>query len=207
MGVSLLINQKIPPSIGELVLDCNLTESHQYRNKVTRFPVEEGSDITDHIQNEPDRISLTGFVTNAPIRFLGIPSSSDLANPQGVSRSEYAYFLLLEIHRTRKLVNIVTNLTEYENMAMESLTIPRSARIGDVLEFSASFIAVRKVATEVVATENIAAASSGAKAGAKDQASTTKNKTKTNTSEATGAATEKVSIAKGIVNRLAGVRL
>ncbi len=153
MALSLLFGRATPPKIGEIELDASLSESHQFTSEVTQFPVEDGSVITDHIQNKPDKLDINGFVTNTPVRFLG---SVDLIRTSGDSgRTELAFEALERIHRDRELVTIVTNLKTYEDMALESLTVPRNATIGDVLEFSASFVKVVKVSSALVFTTDL----------------------------------------------------
>ena len=53
--------------VGTIKLDLLLDESHSLESEVTQHPVEDGSQINDHIHIKPRRGSLTGFVTNAPM--------------------------------------------------------------------------------------------------------------------------------------------
>jgi hypothetical protein len=195
MALSLLFGRPEPTKIGEIELDASLSESHQFGSEVTQFPVEDGSVITDHIQNKPDQVSINGFVTNTPVRsFAEVVSAVDLVRPSGVSgRTELAFEGLERLHRERALVTIVTNLKTYDDMALTSLTIPRNAAIGDTLEFSADFVKVVKVTSAVVAVENLLPVN-----GADKQGSSTKSGGKQNTSAADEAQTNQGSlIARG----------
>lgn len=49
-------------------LDAVISELHSMSSDVTRHPVEEGTDVTDHIRPEPIEISLECKVTNTPIK-------------------------------------------------------------------------------------------------------------------------------------------
>lgn len=203
MALSLLFGRpiltKFSSEVGELVLDASLSESHQYTSEVTQFPVEDGSVITDHIQNKPDQVSINGFVTNTPIRsFTEVAQSVDLVRPIGVSgRTELALETLLNIHKLRVLVTIVTNLKAYKDMALTSLTIPRNAAIGDVLEFSADFVKVVKVSSALVTVENLLPVGK--------KGSSTKDAGKQNTSAADEAQKDKGSLAVRGFKALLGV--
>ena len=69
--VRFIFSRKTPGQIDNIVLDATLSENHDYTNKVTSFPVETGADITDHIVQEPERLTIEGFVTNTPVSLLG----------------------------------------------------------------------------------------------------------------------------------------
>ena len=206
MALSLLFGRprltKFSSGVGEIELDASLSESHQFASEVTQFPVEDGSVITDHIQNKPDQVSINGFVTNTPIRsFADVAGAADLVRLSGVSgRTELALETLLNIHRFRELVTIVTNLKAYNDMALTSLTIPRNAAIGDTLEFSADFVKVVKVTSAVVAVENLLPAN-----GADKQGSSTKDAGKQNTSAADAAQKDGGSLAVRGFKALFGV--
>ena len=181
MALSLLFGRAEPTtisgnlSIGEIELDASLSESHQFDSEVTQYPVEDGSVITDHIQNRPDKLTINGFVSNTPVRLFS-SVAIDLVRTSGNSGR---FDALERIHRERVLVDIVTPLKSYTDMAMESLTVPRNAAIGDTLEFSATFIKVVKVSSELVTGENLLDVN-----GAQDQASSTKDAGKQNTAGA-----------------------
>ncbi len=199
MALSLLFGRPEPAKIGEIELDASLSESHQFASEVTQFPVEDGSVITDHIQNKPDEVSINGFVTNTPVRsFATIGAAIDLVRSSGISgRTELAFEALERIHRDRELVTIVTNLKTYADMALQSLTVPRNAAIGDVLEFSADFVKVVKVSSALVTVENLLPVGK--------KGSSTKDAGKQNTSVADEAQKDKGSLAVRGFKALLGV--
>ncbi len=51
-----------------LLFDCVTTEATDHTADVTEHPVEEGSDIADHVRNKNDEISLEILVSNTPVR-------------------------------------------------------------------------------------------------------------------------------------------
>jgi len=160
MAIELLFARKSPGKIGSLELDATISEHQSFRNEVTAFPIESGSSISDHVIQAPEEITIDGFVTNTPIEFLsGIRT-------QGQDYVTNAYFTLLEIAGYKfpgkayfnnkledieetvnqfKLVEILTSLRLYTDMALISLDIPRDAKTGDTLHFTATFRKVVKV--------------------------------------------------------------
>lgn len=186
MSVSVLIRNR-PPVIGEIELDAALTESHDYMSRVTQYPVEDGSTMSDHIQNQPVKLSIEGFVTNNPIRTTAAAGASptvDAARNAGVgTRAIGAFNALMALRDAREPVTIVTNLKSYPTMALESLNVPKNARTGDALRFTSVWVEIRKVTSETVFTEDLAVSDSGAKAGISDQASSQRDAGKQNTPE------------------------
>lgn len=53
--------------IAAIWIDVALRETHAMSAECTRHPVEEGADITDHVQLSPDTIAIEGLVSNQPI--------------------------------------------------------------------------------------------------------------------------------------------
>lgn len=53
-------------TVDSIKFDLLLDEQHSMESEVTSHPVEDGSQINDHIQIKPRKGSLTGFVTNHP---------------------------------------------------------------------------------------------------------------------------------------------
>lgn len=49
--------------------DAVITESHQRESAATAFPIEDGSNITDHIFVSPFELSIQGIVTDTPLGF------------------------------------------------------------------------------------------------------------------------------------------
>jgi len=156
--------------IGSIQLDANLSEEHQYENQVTEFPVEEGADITDHIKLNPERLNIEGFITNSPIEVVyenvnevieRKPGKVEVKKTESIgnySRIETAHEALLAIsgrkiagkETTPQIVDLVTGLRVFTDMVITSLTIPRSADIGQALKFNASFVKIRKTNTQTI---------------------------------------------------------
>ncbi len=113
--------------IGDLNLDLILSEEEQLSGRATSNPVEEGYDVSDSIETDPTVLKLSGFITNAPVKDV----DGSLA-----TRYQDAVRTLKEIRMNKLPVTIVATQDVYENMAIEQLTIPRNADLGESVEFS-----------------------------------------------------------------------
>lgn len=123
-------------------LDAVLSESHRFRSRVTTFPVESGSVISDHVINEPEEITLTGHVTNTPIQLLG----GALSGAVNDDRVQTAFDVLTALHEDSALVTVVSGLKVYEDMLITSLYFPRDRRTGQAIEFT---VTMQKIVTAV----------------------------------------------------------
>lgn len=114
-------------------LDVAVSEEHSFESDVTQHPVEDGADVTDHIRERPIAVRLEGIVSDTPL--------GDLARRRGTDAlpSDDAFARLLAIRGARRSVTIETALKTYTNMALQSLTVPRDARTGAALRFTALF--------------------------------------------------------------------
>lgn len=123
-------------------IDAAVNEEHAFESDVTAHPVESGADVTDHVRARPISVTIEGVVSDTPF--------SDLAHRRGDSGppSDDALARLLLLREEREPVTIRTSLREYENMVLESLSIPRSGTTGAALRFSASFREIRLVTSE-----------------------------------------------------------
>jgi len=201
---SLLFGFKKPGQIGEIVLDATISENHNYENIVTNHPLEDGSEIADHIISRPERLTMTGFITNSPVNFLGV--ASNLIRGIGRNRTEVAFDELLAISqgkldpitgvRERELITIVSTLKVYTEMVMLSITFPRDRTSGDSLRFTAEFQKLTKVTSETVVVPNLKAPA--ANKGVPTQ-SNGKQTVKTPTSETQSTSTSLLKRAKNIL--------
>jgi hypothetical protein len=56
---------------GEFHFDAVLQEKHEITSTITEHPVEEGSNIADHVRPDPIVLNIQGVVTNTPIVAIG----------------------------------------------------------------------------------------------------------------------------------------
>jgi hypothetical protein len=142
--------------IGDLALDCTVTETHTATSTVTEHPVESGAKITDHIRPDPVQLSITGIVSDTPIgsrqvqRSIAVGGASVQVTQQEPPTSTTGYgraaWAKLDAIRTAaKPVKVVTRDKTYENMALVSLSVPKESKTGGALYFTAQFKQIRIV--------------------------------------------------------------
>jgi len=131
-------------------LDVTMDEVHEWQNDVTTNPVENGAPITDHIQPMPDKLSITGMISDSAISDAVIKSYSGVGEAQFLTRVQTHFDLLYQLKEERKLVTVYTKYKIYNDMALSSLSIPRGAGMGDSIEFKAEFVRVKLVSTQTV---------------------------------------------------------
>lgn len=137
-------------------VDAAIHEEHKSEAEVTAHPVEQGAAISDHIRRKPRELSLNGIVSNTPLHDL---LSLDRFDTGGRAEVAWENLLLLQASATKPnatfketpLVTIITTLATYENMALVSLSCPRDAQRGNVVEFTAMFREIFTVASEAIA--------------------------------------------------------
>lgn len=119
--------------IADFLVDAFVTEEHTAEVEVTTFPVEEGSDITDHARILPDVVMVEGIVTDSPL------AAMVNARVEGSSPSKEARERFLEIVRARELITVVTSDEVFPAMMMTSVSFPKSAGNGEACRFRAMF--------------------------------------------------------------------
>jgi len=168
MPLNILFGRRAQGKIGSLKLDATVSENHIYNSEVTSFPVEDGSTITDHVRKQPISLSMTGFITNSPIKFLAGVIDARARQSGRESYIELARDYLIDLHNKSMLIDIETGLMLYLDMIMKTLTIPRGQPSQDVLRFTAEFVEILKVDSEIVKIANVSDLD-GRAAGVNDQ--------------------------------------
>ena len=121
-------NQPEGAAISGIEIDAVFNEDHRYTSKATIYPVESGLFITDSIYNLPTRVTLSGVVTDTPLNFLSAGN-----------RSVSAFNKLVNLHKSRTPVTLITGVKRYENMVMLSLSVPITVQTGQSLTFNMEF--------------------------------------------------------------------
>lgn len=137
-----------PAEIGSLTIDATLSEEHSSEAEVTDHPIEQGADVSDHKRVKPNQIRINGVVSNTPLAFLNFNSGD---------RAVDAWGQLLFLQHEQKLLTVVTTLNTFENMAIVSLTAPRDAKRGHMLEFTAVLREIFTAESQNVKADNAAA--------------------------------------------------
>ena len=134
--------------IQSIDLDATLDESHDWANDVTSNPVETGAPITDHVIERPDKLTITGLITNSPLHgeLAGQYFGGETQSPRIQTVFEAIYSLV----KKREVVVVYTRHAVYADMVIQSVNIPRSAGVGEAIEFKMELIHVRMVSTQMV---------------------------------------------------------
>ncbi len=111
-------------AIGGITLDAELYERHGRSSQVTRYPVETGTEISDHISIASMTVTIEGIISDSPIE-------------GGDATGRYLDILydLEQLWRSRSLVTVTTHLKVYQDMAIVNLDIPRDGYTGQAMRF------------------------------------------------------------------------
>lgn len=147
-----------------ITVDASMKESHSRKSPSTKFPIEDGKVISDHVIIEPFGLEITGIISDTPIggigvllKEVGVTAASALLPPVGVVAvsgavalfsalaaskrpSVAAYGQLLQLQLTAQPFDVLTSLYRYENMWIESITVPRDAENSNTLEFTVQLV-------------------------------------------------------------------
>jgi hypothetical protein len=156
--------------IGTFVVDAFIAEHYNFSNSVTDIPVEEGSNINDHIIEGQDVISVEAFIGNTAFEVITMDGNavSSLEAPDRTARIQQAYQELKNLTKAKKPLDVVLGLETFANMAITSFTIDREAETGANLPFSMEF---KKLKIAHSDTTKISASSREAGAGGDQTAS------------------------------------
>lgn len=141
-------------TIDGYAIDCVATETHQLDTDVTDHPVEEGADVSDNARAKPRILTLSNaIVSNTPlgilaqVRSINVDDDGNLVRNQ-LMPSDDARARLEAIRDAREPVTVETSTRTYDNMIMQTLNIPKDAKTGNALVFTAVFKEVIIVAND-----------------------------------------------------------
>ena len=96
---------------------------HGATAEATVHPVEDGSSIADHVIKKPLSLSLTTTWTPRPV--------DESYQPQGADRGLEAFQILVATLQARQPIQIYTDGQVYDNMILQSVSMPRAFEDGD----------------------------------------------------------------------------
>lgn len=132
------------PRLAGIEFDVSVSETHKSTAKVTDHPVEVGANISDHIVDEPDELSMSLLISNTPI----VTKGSQEALALDPLRANRAYYDLLAIKKAREPIDAITSLREYRGMAITEMSCARDAKTGNVIALSVNLRQIRTATSE-----------------------------------------------------------
>jgi hypothetical protein len=158
--------------IGTFVVDAFLTEHYNFTNSVTDIPVEEGSNIADHIIEDQDVISVEAFIGNTAFEVVTTDGNtiSNLEAPDRMARIRQAYQELKKLTKAKRLYDVVLGLETFSSMSITSFVIDREAETGANLPFTMEFKKLKIVHSDTIQIN--AASSSGGEVGGQTASTT-----------------------------------
>jgi len=152
-------------SIGGFQIDAYVVEAYSYENRVTNLTVEDGSNISEHVIEEPDRLSIEAFIGATKFEaFTGtrVREISDIEMPEDPkARIRQAHHELLRMKRSRQPLTVVTGLDALTDMVITSYNYHRDVDTGADLPFTMSFQKIRTVQSEETEISSLSAADGG----------------------------------------------
>ncbi len=158
-------------------VEVTRNETYTMASAATKHPVEDGSEISDHIIKNGRKLAIAGTVSDTPITLsqaalgdiAGVVGSAikgaagtvatagtialggRLLNATAGKPSKTAFDIFNEIYEEQPLLTIVTGLTTWTNMVMESFSADRNPANANALVFSAEFSEIKIVTSQIVA--------------------------------------------------------
>jgi len=108
----------VKTNIGGWFFDAFLRVDHTSKLTITEHPIQVGAAITDHAYMEPAELVMEIGMSDAATSLV----NGQFAN--GWSRSVKAYEVLAELQKQRIPIQVVTRLKVYQNMLIETISVP-----------------------------------------------------------------------------------
>jgi hypothetical protein len=136
--------------IGDVTVDCSISETHSRAADITEHPVEEGSDIADHYRAKPREVQINGMVSSTPLE-TGFPGQTLVSAVGSIVSGDdpvkNAWEIFNQYIDDGELVTISTSLQEYPDVGLSDLSTDRNHKTGQVLSFTVTAKQLRIVTT------------------------------------------------------------
>lgn len=98
--------------VGNIPLDLTVREEHGAEVELTENPIESGAEVADHAIDQPEMLTLEGWITDTP----------DVGGFDG--RALFTFRRLEALTRRHELVDAITASKRYRRMMLLSLRMP-----------------------------------------------------------------------------------
>lgn len=120
---------KNPVSVGGVKFDVLMNESIERSAEVPQYPVEDGYSVSDSILLSPLTISITALISNMPVSWQHKFKGQSNRTKTEVNK-------LIELYEKKTLVTYYNRKKPYNNMAITSLSVPRTEEMAECVEIS-----------------------------------------------------------------------
>lgn len=141
--VSLFFKENKKYGVGAIYFDLVLSENHNFNSTATKHPVEDGSEISDHIFNALENGTINGLISNFSLNAGEIVSN----------RSQDVFEALVALWKEKTPVTITTVLRDYEDVVITSMPFMRDGSQGESLPISISFEQLNVITLEEIILE------------------------------------------------------
>jgi len=138
----------IANAAGDIIkIDCTVSESISRTASVSTFPIEDGGNISDHVNNNPVAYSLSGIQSDHPTDLFSFIYSVQDRIANAPKKSKAAYDALVKAYLAKEKLTINTLLETFQNMMITNFDVPRDTTTAYALKWSMSFQQVEFVKT------------------------------------------------------------
>lgn len=134
---------KSPVTVGNVKFDVLMNESIERSAEVPQYPVEDGYKVSDAILISPLTISISALISNMPVtwknKFKGQPY-----------RTKTEVNKLIKLYEKRTLVSYYNRQKRYKNMAITSLSVPKTEEMTECVEISLTLQEVKVTKPKIV---------------------------------------------------------
>lgn len=147
-------------------IDSTPSLTHNMTATITSNPIEDGSNVSDHVNIEPRRLTIEGFISNTPLTIQQsiattfatavlnqvtpplLTGSLVSAFQVSTNRIQDAFIILEELMNNKVPFRVQTGLKLYENMIVSDISIPRNSE--NALRFTMNLQQIQVSQSEVV---------------------------------------------------------
>lgn len=133
--------------IGLQSVDLWFAEEHEIKVSITKYPVEDGSSISDNAYRKPYKIKLSGMITNIQQLTPDIPFLFGSTGIVTTQKPKTGWALLDQFAKERERFLVITTVKTYENMLITGVKTRIDHDTGTNLIFDLSFEEVKLVDT------------------------------------------------------------
>lgn len=183
---------KRPVTVAGIEFDALISEERGFEATVPEYAVESGFSVSDAIILGSETLNMVLYVTDTPVTWR---------SHGGRGRIEQVTKRLEELYYSAEPVTIVTSDATYTSMAIENLTISKSAEVGYAREIPISF---RKIRITTARTTTIPASygKSGATAASAGTANTSSGSSGSASGSGSGSGNSKSSVLYGVAKSI-----